>query len=464
MCSITKCICIDHKAPNCYVLLTSQASGDGQRCTSTSLAHGSASVLAAQPAATARRRGTPLRRATPVAALGSRHGASSGRQRRCRSATRAAPLSTATPPRPPHAAWRGCPGRRSDPDLGKIFEELPGEVVLGEVSDALVLVAVEVRVVRRALDLGHVRRGQLLRVELLPVEAFEPLVVAHVERAVLEGAEPARRVDTEQRVDETPRRRLDRVWPRHLALDDLAVALHRVVGDEGRRAGEALESEDPDAPPVGAEAVALVEDDLGGEVLRGAAQGPRAVGDDLGEAEIDHLEVALLVDEQVLGLEVAVDDFEAVHVREDRHDLRRVEARVLVGQRRLGGEQREELAAERNLEQHVELALVLVCGDELQDEGVVHHREDLLLVHHVLLLLHLDHLGLAHALERVGLDRRLVHHQLDAAEGAHAEDAPQLEVLPRGRARLLRLQVAPLDLRVDERLQRAEDRGEGLPI
>ena len=47
------------------------------------------------------------------------------------------------------------------------------------------------------------------------------------------------------------------------------------------------------------------------------------------------------------------------------------------------------------------LGVVVVAAGELEDEGVVHHVEDLLLVEDVLLLLHLDDLLLAHALERV---------------------------------------------------------------
>lgn len=41
-----------------------------------------------------------------------------------------------------------------------------------------------------------------------------------------------------------------------------------------------------------------------------------------------HLDVALLVDEQVLGLEVPVDEVERMQVLEGEHDLGRVEARV----------------------------------------------------------------------------------------------------------------------------------------
>ena len=85
------------------------------------------------------------------------------------------------------------------------------------------------------------RGGHLFALQRLPVEAIEPLVRLHVLGAVLERAQPARRADGEEAIDEVARHRRQ-VWrPRHAALDDLAVALHGVVGDERRLRGETLE-------------------------------------------------------------------------------------------------------------------------------------------------------------------------------------------------------------------------------
>ena len=58
------------------------------------------------------------------------------------------------------------------------------------------------------------------------------------------------------------------------ALEDDIVGLHGVGAGEGRRAGEQLEHEDPERPVVGRDVVALVEDDLRGDVLGGAAERP----------------------------------------------------------------------------------------------------------------------------------------------------------------------------------------------
>ena len=69
----------------------------------------------------------------------------------------------------------------------------------------------------------------------------------------------------------------------------------------------------------------FVEQNLGGEVLGRAAERVGAALAVLREAEVSQLQVAELVDEQVLGLQVAVYDVLRVQVVEHEHNLRRVE-------------------------------------------------------------------------------------------------------------------------------------------
>ena len=82
------------------------------------------------------------------------------------------------------------------------------------------------------------------------------------------------------------------------------------------RSREQLAHEDAERPEIDGAVVTSVEDDLGGDVLGGAAEGPRlgALVDALAEAEVDHLDVAARVEEQVLRFEVAVNDAAAVQV------------------------------------------------------------------------------------------------------------------------------------------------------
>ena len=104
--------------------------------------------------------------------------------------------------------------------------------------------------------------------------------------------------------------------PVYFAAQDLLVDAEGVVVEEGRVAGQHLVHEDAQRPPVHRLVVALDQsgvsiwsrdlvsanpipahlglDDLGRQVLRGAAQGPGAVSDLLGKTKICDLQVALL--------------------------------------------------------------------------------------------------------------------------------------------------------------------------
>ncbi|MEZ4300478.1 MAG: hypothetical protein R3B70_36370 [Polyangiaceae bacterium] len=108
-----------------------------------------------------------------------------------------------------------------------------------------------------------------------------------------------------------------------------------LVGGEGGAAGEHLEGGDPEGVLIGAVAHGLAHGLLGGHVLRGSedgacgGEGGAAFAEhgraDLGDAEVDDLDgVALgerVVDDDVFGLEIAVDDALFVGAGEGGGDL-----------------------------------------------------------------------------------------------------------------------------------------------
>ena len=72
---------------------------------------------------------------------------------------------------------------------------------------------------------------------------------------------------------------------------------------------------------------------LWGHVLDGATEGlceGPAVLEDLAEAEVDEFDVSVLVEHDVLGLEVSVDDVHGVEVLEGAHDLAEIEPRAVL--------------------------------------------------------------------------------------------------------------------------------------
>ena len=66
---------------------------------------------------------------------------------------------------------------------------------------------------------------------------------------------------------------------------------------------------------------------FGSKVLGGAAKGPRAVRDPLGEAEVCDFEVTFAVEKQVFRLQIPVHDGQWVQVVEGGDDLDRVKQR-----------------------------------------------------------------------------------------------------------------------------------------
>ena len=110
-----------------------------------------------------------------------------------------------------------------------------------------------------------------------------------------------------------------------LALQDLLVDGHRVVVIERVNASDHLVSQDAQGPPVDRLAMALVEEHLGCQVLGRPTQSVSARLAVLGEAEVGQLQVALLINQDVLGLQVAVDYVQRVQILEHKSNLCGVE-------------------------------------------------------------------------------------------------------------------------------------------
>lgn len=89
--------------------------------------------------------------------------------------------------------------------------------------------------------------------------------------------------------------------------------------------------------------MAFVKEHFGGKVLRRAAKRVSARLAVLGEAEVSELEVALLVDQDVLRLQVTVDNVERVEVLEHQGNL----CGVKPNRKQIAGEHCEEAGAVR---------------------------------------------------------------------------------------------------------------------
>lgn len=109
-----------------------------------------------------------------------------------------------------------------------------------------------------------------------------------------------------------------------LRVNNLLVYVHGVVVGERRMSSMHLIDQNTKGPPVDGLAMTLVEEDLWCDILRCAANGVGAFGDDFCEAVVDQFEVAIVSDHNVLRLQVAINDVFAVQVLEDTCDLRAI--------------------------------------------------------------------------------------------------------------------------------------------
>ena len=145
-------------------------------------------------------------------------------------------------------------------------------------------VTVEVLRVGLVLDLWRPWRRHLALEHHLPVDSTKPFVVFDFIGTARRAAHSERAVGAQERSDQVACLRLNVRRELVVAVHDLLVDADRVVIVEGRIASEHLINEDAQRPPVDALAVALRLDDLGRQVLGGAAERPRAIGYLLGKS------------------------------------------------------------------------------------------------------------------------------------------------------------------------------------
>ena len=138
------------------------------------------------------------------------------------------------------------------------------------------------------------------------------------------------------------------------------------------------------------------------------------------------------VEEQVLGLEVAVSDLARMQVTEGARHHCRVQQCLVCIEPTVLAEQCEKLAPKRNLEEHVHLARCHEDRLEAQDERVVAAREDTLLVDHVLHLPELEQQPFVHALEGkwpASRRWRRVLHEAHPSEGTLSEHRERMQLV-----------------------------------
>jgi len=105
--------------------------------------------------------------------------------------------------------------------------------------------------------------------------------------------------------------------------------------------------------------VALVQQDLGSDVLWRSANGVGALRNNFGESEVNHLQVAVCANHDVFWLQVTVHHFETLKVLKDGDYLCPVEGRLLGIEVAHAPVVREKVSASQQLSDEVNVLVVL---------------------------------------------------------------------------------------------------------
>jgi len=194
------------------------------------------------------------------------------------------------------------------------------------------------------------------------------------------ASQPPRRITVQQSSQQVARSRRHNLRSREVQRlrQDLPVHLIRVLIVKGRETSQHLIQEHTKRPPIDSFGVALSVQQLGREVLWRSTESVCLVlvlHVQLAQAEIAERDVADVVDEDVLRLEIAVDDAEAVQALECAEQFGGVEAGAVDVEALLFLQMVEKLATVYESEHQVKLLRRLEGELKRHNEGVVDLRQ-----------------------------------------------------------------------------------------
>lgn len=203
--------------------------------------------------------------------------------------------------------------------LVEVFVELVVGVVPAAIRDFVVLLHAllgeavhlrEVEVVGVALVLQHGQERRFLHFvqHLLHVDLLQPRVLLDFGGAL--RAQPRVDLHRQQRLDEVLQVGRDLLLEAHVGVADALLHDSAVLVREARLAHDEFVREAAHRPPVDRLGVALAVHEFGRVVLGRAANAHCVVLGhvELAVAEVCDFDVAVVIDEHVFGLEVALDD------------------------------------------------------------------------------------------------------------------------------------------------------------
>lgn len=150
----------------------------------------------------------------------------------------------------------------------------------------------------------------------------------------------------------------------------------------------------------------------------------------LRQAEVGQRNVTVLVQQNVLRLQIAIDDPQPMQMVQRQRQLSQIELDILLGEHHLLAQAREQITAAQKVQYQIQLAGRLKCIVQLHDERVAHIGENVALVGAPHAILHLERRFLQHlhGVQRAGVHADDFAHQKHFAKRSLAQHFEQLKL------------------------------------
>eukprot|EP00123_Amoebidium_parasiticum_P001659 comp12819_c0_seq1/m.7968 comp12819_c0_seq1/g.7968 ORF comp12819_c0_seq1/g.7968 comp12819_c0_seq1/m.7968 type:complete len:412 (+) comp12819_c0_seq1:772-2007(+) len=293
---------------------------------------------------------------------------------------------------------------------------------------------VELRRVLVVFHGGHQGGLDLALFQAGPLEALKEVMAPNLPGTLGLAPQPLGGVPLKEPLDAVPGHFGNVGREMHIGTLDSIKQLILRLGLECRAASHHLKHQNAQGPPVHTERVVQLQQNLGGNVVRCAAERGRGVPGlyaVLAHAKVCKLDVALAVQKHVVQLEITVDDALTVKIVEGRDNLSSIELRTGFGEVAVLPDLEHQITTVEVLHHKEKTVVSLEGGVELSQKGAVpSHTEHGLLhfgtlkvivLHNVCLLEHLDckHITRALALCK--------HHLAEAATAQHGQEVEVVE-------------------------------------
>mmetsp|Transcript_17384 Transcript_17384/g.43294 ORF Transcript_17384/g.43294 Transcript_17384/m.43294 type:complete len:422 (+) Transcript_17384:372-1637(+) len=310
---------------------------------------------------------------------------------------------------------------------------------LGEDSRLFCESSIEVGDVKLAGYFGFPRGLDLLGLQFLPVKGGEERMALDGLNVRGTGAKPPLGVTFKKLGNQILHfiRSVDASGEFELFLQDLPVHLICVCGVERRNAKVHFVNDSAKRPPVHLFAISLVAviavklDNFGGKILGCTTNRPGLLvaKDLLAQTKISEVDMSVLADKDIFGLQITVDDTTGVKMAQRKGELGSVKADSLYVDPLFSLNNAEKITTADELQHKMELLFCLESPGQTHNIRVLHLAEDAVLL---LCSLHLialyKHLLVQH-LHGIQLLCVLLPDQHDLAEATTAEHLEKSEVI-----------------------------------